>query len=564
MERKTIQDADALLLYRVGPVYCCSPTLSVESVIMPPRLTHMPGTSRAEPGVFKFPSGIVRTVDLRERFGVDEKSREHPGRVVVVEVEGGHAGFWVDEIIDVIHFPEQGWGIVPAHIPRSVFSRTLLFNNKIQLYADFENLNNFREVGYLRKYIELLKGDPEKVAANKSATDDARPKLVPESSARKSAKENLALSSIDAKKTDNLPNSVLSTGSGHKISTGSQLNNVADDSKISTDRKIIESREKVLQNKIQQSSFNSVKSKPGPDRPVSFNQHSAKDTAMHRDSRQLTATTEASLELNRGTVDYQSSRDKSSNQYPPNKESSYQVDEDVDNSALWVHGSLFIFILIGVFYFINDMVFTEKDLIVDDDSSLVQTPAIVSTIPSGAEKITLAADDVAFDGVLESEQFVEAEVIAEDNYADDYHAIIDENEEGVVIVLNQSYKAMEKSLTITQEGIAQARVGDIKESQQIESADGQPLEHDYTGSLIDESKDESLAVEIEPEVPVINEIKQPDFIIHVVVKGDTLWHIARRYIHNPFRYPELARLSKIKNPDLIYPGDKVKIIFNSK
>ncbi len=45
---------------------------------------------------------------------------------------------------------------------------------------------------------------------------------------------------------------------------------------------------------------------------------------------------------------------------------------------------------------------------------------------------------------------------------------------------------------------------------------------------------------------------------HIVVDGDTLWHLARRYLHNPFRYPELARLSEIKNPDLIYPGDRVR------
>ena len=52
-------------------------------------------------------------------------------------------------------------------------------------------------------------------------------------------------------------------------------------------------------------------------------------------------------------------------------------------------------------------------------------------------------------------------------------------------------------------------------------------------------------------------------VIHVVVKGDTLWHIAKRYINDPYKYPELARLSHIKNPDLIYPGDKVKIIYQN-
>jgi len=45
---------------------------------------------------------------------------------------------------------------------------------------------------------------------------------------------------------------------------------------------------------------------------------------------------------------------------------------------------------------------------------------------------------------------------------------------------------------------------------------------------------------------------------HVVNRGDTLWDLSEYYLNNPFRYPELARWSNIKNPDLIYPGDEVK------
>lgn len=48
-------------------------------------------------------------------------------------------------------------------------------------------------------------------------------------------------------------------------------------------------------------------------------------------------------------------------------------------------------------------------------------------------------------------------------------------------------------------------------------------------------------------------------IVHIVVKGDTLWDIAQRYVHDPFLYPELANLSNIKNPHLIYPGNRVRI-----
>ena len=51
----------------------------------------------------------------------------------------------------------------------------------------------------------------------------------------------------------------------------------------------------------------------------------------------------------------------------------------------------------------------------------------------------------------------------------------------------------------------------------------------------------------------------PDTYTHVVVRGDTLWAIARRYVGDPYRYPELAKLSRIRNPDLIHPGDIVRI-----
>ncbi|MDI6751676.1 MAG: LysM peptidoglycan-binding domain-containing protein [bacterium] len=43
----------------------------------------------------------------------------------------------------------------------------------------------------------------------------------------------------------------------------------------------------------------------------------------------------------------------------------------------------------------------------------------------------------------------------------------------------------------------------------------------------------------------------------VVVKGDTLWHLCKKHLGNPFKWPEIARYNKMRNPHLIYPKDKI-------
>lgn len=124
MATKKIQDADALLLFKVGPVYVCAPTLTVEAVILPPKLTHAPGYNEAEPGVFRHQCGLVHVVDLRKRFGIEPDKWLSPGKIIIVEIEGGYAGFWVDEILDVVHFPEKA-GQMCQHVFRVMCSGVL-------------------------------------------------------------------------------------------------------------------------------------------------------------------------------------------------------------------------------------------------------------------------------------------------------------------------------------------------------------------------------------------------------------------------------------------------------
>lgn len=46
---------------------------------------------------------------------------------------------------------------------------------------------------------------------------------------------------------------------------------------------------------------------------------------------------------------------------------------------------------------------------------------------------------------------------------------------------------------------------------------------------------------------------------HTVKSGDTLWAISKRYLGDGSKYMQLAKLNNIKNPNLIYPGQVIRL-----
>ena len=51
-------------------------------------------------------------------------------------------------------------------------------------------------------------------------------------------------------------------------------------------------------------------------------------------------------------------------------------------------------------------------------------------------------------------------------------------------------------------------------------------------------------------------------VSYLIKKGDTLWDLSSTYYRNPWLYPKIAKANGIRNPDLIFAGNRITIPAN--
>lgn len=532
----------SLLTFRVGPVLCCAPSLPVNTIITPPKLTHPPGSDTSQPGIFKHGAHIVKVIDLRQKFGVDLPEQSQPGNLIITRIENESFAFWVDQILDVFDFPTKGWGNLPAAIPRGIFSRTLLLNKKIHLYSEFSQLASIHDLGYLKHYIQQLKQqvtENEKTILSPTVTttrqqENKTTSIKKDSARHASSSQEVKKTAIDIEKQK--PAAIVKTTPSIKIKTPP----------------VTEPIPATLTTKKQVNTFNA--------KPVATKASDKTKTTTTPLQKKITpAVKPAAIEKvkqqhikNQFTLPSQTEHKTKA---PPATNSGITSAEplstkkDKSNFAVIF---FFIFLLgslsIGAYYFLspNDNKKSyrykkeEKINVTEGNNSFKEEQE--TTISPAFETINPAQDNT-----VDSEDII-------NNTTEETVTTVAENETNNNMLYQADITQQNNEITITIHEPASTTPPQAKEPV-IESKI--KAEEVSETAAVETLKKDELNQTLAPE-KIVKEV------IHIVIKGDTLWAIAKKYVNNPFLYPELARLSKIKNPHRIYPGNRVRIRFIKK
>jgi len=628
----TIEDNNTILIYRVGPVLCCAPCISVISITHPAPLTKLPGQKSRHSGIFKFGSNLINVCELRENFGVVPEQWREPGRIIITELSSGYIGFWVDEIIDVMKSPAKGWGMPPPLIPKATFSKTLTYSDKIHLYAEFETLYAIKQVGYLKSYIEHLNKIKIDVKEknNSSNTNIIDKKEVPNvnenkfnkttgsSKEIKSTQQSSEINSEPEKLQNSIPESGTEKSDSFKTNSSTITKKILPNSglaknKITTSVNVTKKTKENL--KTTDAKRSTIKHKNKEEKST-VNKKST--ISIKTDNRNATLLTNSTLVSTGKSVD-ESLQNKNS---ISESIDSYHINNENKNSLTGFFFTIILLLILfggGYVYFLYDNSIIEtkytsnnpsdnSQLVVNENSTNKknlknatdntniavsdETGSKSSILKSSNSKLlnkthqsneidTTNYDEANKENKIALNNITKIQFIEKNEFSTildktNYSANISKKTDEITItvhtpVSNKKFTSLMKKtepvmndandIFSSSKNIRDTKPSKTKAQNTIQNSKIVTKVTVPTESTVHRKEKKKTEYKINISK---NKNNAPSTItkeiIHIVVKGDTLWHIAKFYVDNPYRYPELARLSNIKNPNLIYPGNRVHII----
>lgn len=490
---------DTLLIFRVAGIACAVPAQQVSSILMPPaHLTHPPGSDRSTPGIFHHAEHTYAVLDLHERFGIDEP-RRGSGRLLLQDEGLRHYAFLVDEIVGLVRSEQGRWAGLPPYLPRDIFWSGFLYREEIVLCTELSLLRAMHDAAPLRRHFETLQQSRQSVQPEARKTDTPKAGSAPSAPPRREEPGD----------KPPRPREVV------KKAPPQRTKPAAPAAPATPERP--------------PASAPPLTPRPAVEKPLP-----ARANVTHRSAPP--APRHPAFQTTTDSAQAPHRRDTT----PPPL---------TDATPLWPWLLVALLLLAGYWIWsISNPVSVAKPrprpaavpALIEPPKAAAPAP-VVSPVPVGAPP---PQSDTPPD---KNETTQATEPVAPP-------LRIERDGEGTInlIIDRQAILASRQHSTNPLQGIP---LGGIA-TQTPQQSDAGAQEGPTPGGAEPVAQE---AATLAPQAPR-PDAPEPCDCTHIVVPGDTLWDIAEHYTGNAFNYPELARRSGIRNPDRIYPGDKVRII----
>ena len=550
----------SLLAFRIAGIPLAVPAESVQSILMPPtQLTHPPGSHGSTPGIFHHAGQVHSVIDLHPRLGISQ-ALDQGGRLLLHEQQGRRYAFRIDTIIGLIH-PEQGqWASLPPYLPRKLFWSGFLYRDEILLCTELDTLRQMHDASPLRQHLQqhLQQATPEA----------DRPSEIPPPVLTPSTP---GIPGEQLKTPEPRPAAKTNQPASTRARTDQPLPSATPERKSSnTPRDASPSKPGPRPNPVQATNLRKQSARPHPfpaSTAITGNTHTTKPATPRPHIGKTNIPAPPASDPPRSVP----SMDQAHDQRGDTPQQSH--------SLIW---AMLWLLLLGAAAWGLWYLFSLTTAPGQPAYTGPAAPPAIAWQPAAPRSVTdpVPAPESRPDSMPETMPAPTASAIddpAPSGTGQTAAALrLERDDDGILnlIIERQPQTDSTTESASTAPALREPAPGPIAIAQAEETHPESPSSDMPMDDLVTAQPTEPTPLRPEPPGPIpAAELKLDEALWldqssiplapcqceHIVVRGDTLWSIAMRYTGNAFNYPLLARQSGIDNPDLIYPGDRIRI-----
>lgn len=148
-----------LVAFKLGEEEYSVPIQSVQEIIMPQQVTHLPKTPDFMEGIINLRGRTIPIIDGRKRFNMSVKENNQETRIIVLEIENHQIGLIVDSVSEVMHLKTENIDSAPLEADED--NKFIIgigkYKDRLLILLEPKNFLDMRETQNIQKSVQAAK-----------------------------------------------------------------------------------------------------------------------------------------------------------------------------------------------------------------------------------------------------------------------------------------------------------------------------------------------------------------------------------------------------------------------